>query len=554
LTVLLLKLLSLSTLCLSFSNSFREKTSLTIINQKDIRDVELLESSTQELERETLEILPSNFEEVLAQNNIVLNYEELVYFLNNGYLFIEHNAEKSDLESVDNENEKQIKKVDKYIDISSIYNDLSHNNNQIYISSQVLSHYFSNKFREIKNTSIEYNRLRKTLKRKASNLQTRIAFSGGQSLIEGKGIYSLPLFQKESLENIARYSDIELIVENDIENYENLQKQIGDVDARFGEFEDISKEINSVLNFIEKKNRNEKTTDEKLVLIEIIEKLPPVLLEEEEGSVPGYLLKNVRDSLLIFPYITNNLDIVSKESNRDNFNMEYDITPSPQLEGTVRIPILMYHHIATPSSDSSEFKKGLYVEPEMFEKQIAYLTKKNYKSISIEEFYNILQTGINPSQKSIVISFDDSLLSHYHNAFPILKKYGHTGVFFVPSEVGLLPKEQLIEMSNSGMDIQSHSATHPLLNRINNRAMLEREVVGSKKTLEELTGRSVTAFAYPGCVGNSVVFRMVSDSGYNMGFSCGRSIDHSIDGRLVLPRTQVYNDMNQFLTILSGTY
>ena len=508
--------------------------------QKDITNVKLLETKSKKIEKEVLNILPPNFEEVLVKNDLTLDYEDIVYFLNNGYIFLEQEEKQRE--------ENEGKKTDVYVDISSIYKNLSYDNDQIYVTSQNLSFYFTEKFKDIRNSSIEYDGLRKTLKRKLSSFQTMIAFKGGQSLIEGKGIYSLPLFQKERLENIARYGEIELIVEDDIENYESIQKYVKETASSFPQFETLSKEIDAVIGYLKEEN----PVKEKLTVIEIVEKTPPVLLKKEQKM--GYLLKNVNNSLLVFPYITDDSNILSKDINNENFSIEYDITPSSQPSSTVRIPVLMYHHINYAPENSSDFKKGLYVTPEIFEEQIAYLTRKNYRSISTGEFFSILNSGNNPTQKTIVLSFDDSLPTHYSKAFPILKKYGHIGVFFVPSIVGLLSQEQLIEMSKMGMDIQSHSATHPILAKVSNKMILEKEIVNSKNTLEQLTGKPVNAFAYPGCVGNSIVFHTVLNSGYDVGFSCGRSIDHTLEERAILSRPQVYNEMEQFKRILSGTY
>lgn len=508
--------------------------------QKDITNVKLLETKSKKIEKDVLNILPPNFEEVLVKNDLTLNYEDIVYFLNNGYIFLEQEEKQRE--------ENEGKKTDVYVDISSIYKNLSYDNDQIYVTSQNLSFYFTEKFKDIRNSSIEYDGLRKTLKRKLSSFQTMMAFKGGQSLIEGKGIYSLPLFQKERLENIARYGGIELIVEDDTENYESIQKYVKETASSFPQFESLLKEIDAVIGYLKEEN----PVKEKLTVIEIVEKTPPVLLKKEQKM--GYLLKNVNNSLLVFPYITDDSNILSKDINNENFSIEYDITPSSQPPSTVRIPVLMYHHINYAPENSSDFKKGLYVTPEIFEEQIAYLTRKNYRSISTGEFFTILNSGNNPTQKTIVLSFDDSLPTHYSKAFPILKKYGHIGVFFVPSIVGLLSQEQLIEMSKMGMDIQSHSATHPILAKVSNRMILEKEIVNSKNTLEQLTGKPVNAFAYPGCVGNSIVFHTVLNSGYNVGFSCGRSIDHTLEERAILSRPQVYNEMEQFKKILSGTY
>ena len=523
---------------LFFSNLLTKRQ--TARTQKDITNVKLLETKSKKIEKEVLNILPPNFEEVLVKNDLTLDYEDIVYFLNNGYIFLEQEEKQRE--------ENEGKKTDVYVDISSIYKNLSYDNDQIYVTSQNLSFYFTEKFKDIRNSSIEYDGLRKTLRRKLSSFQTMMAFKGGQSLIEGKGIYSLPLFQKERLENIARYGEIELIVEDDTENYESIQKHVKETASSFPQFESLLKEIDAVIGYLKEEN----PVKEKLTVIEIVEKTPPVLLKKEQKM--GYLLKNVNNSLLVFPYITDDSNILSKDINNENFSIEYDITPSSQPPSTVRIPVLMYHHINYAPENSSDFKKGLYVTPEIFEEQIAYLTRKNYRSISTGEFFSILNSGNNPTQKTIVLSFDDSLPTHYSKAFPILKKYGHIGVFFVPSIVGLLSQEQLIEMSKMGMDIQSHSATHPILAKVSNKMILEKEIVNSKNTLEQLTGKPVNAFAYPGCVGNSIVFHTVLNSGYDVGFSCGRSIDHTLEERAILSRPQVYNEMEQFKRILSGTY
>jgi peptidoglycan/xylan/chitin deacetylase (PgdA/CDA1 family) len=51
-------------------------------------------------------------------------------------------------------------------------------------------------------------------------------------------------------------------------------------------------------------------------------------------------------------------------------------------------------------------------------------------------------------------------------------------------------------MSRAGIQFGSHTATHPILSRID-RGRAEREIVDSKRAIEAETGASVDAFAYP---------------------------------------------------------
>ena len=121
--------------------------------QKDITNVKLLETKSKKIEKDVLNILPPNFEEVLVKNDLTLNYEDIVYFLNNGYIFLEQEEKQRE--------ENEGKKTDVYVDISSIYKNLSYDNDQIYVTSQNLSFYFTEKFKDIRNSSIEYDGLRK---------------------------------------------------------------------------------------------------------------------------------------------------------------------------------------------------------------------------------------------------------------------------------------------------------------------------------------------------------------------------------------------------------
>ncbi len=238
--------------------------------------------------------------------------------------------------------------------------------------------------------------------------------------------------------------------------------------------------------------------------------------------------------------------------NDSNFNEPYDVTPLAQSSKSVRVPILMYHHIDAMPNSTSRFVTGLYVTPETFEEQLAYLVKKNYKSITSQELYNLLSKGLNPTQKTVMITFDDSTKGQYTNGYPLLKKYGLVGVFYVVSNKTSITYNQLREMARNGMIIDSHSASHIDLAKENNQERLYSEIVGSRYTLKSATGQDVFSIAYPGCVADSDAYSYVAQAGYLIGGSCGRSIDHYYSKRFSLSRTHVFNSLDSLKNILSG--
>ncbi|MDD3647046.1 MAG: polysaccharide deacetylase family protein [Candidatus Dojkabacteria bacterium] len=235
-----------------------------------------------------------------------------------------------------------------------------------------------------------------------------------------------------------------------------------------------------------------------------------------------------------------------------NFAEKYDFIPVDQRPNSVRVPILTYHHVAPlPSSKSS---RPYFVSPEMFEKQMKHLDKKHYKSLTPAELYNLLLLGENPKQKSVMITFDDGNYDNFQYAYPILKKYDFTGVFYIVSDKIGIPISALQEMSQNGMVIESHSATHIDLIPVTDPATLSYEITTSKYKLQSVTGKGVTSFSYPGCGSNGSAVSTVATSGYLFAVSCGKSIDHSYYGRFSLSRMHVYSNFENFKKILSGIW
>ncbi|KKQ11094.1 MAG: putative xylanase/chitin deacetylase, partial [candidate division WS6 bacterium GW2011_GWE1_36_69] len=128
--------------------------------------------------------------------------------------------------------------------------------------------------------------------------------------------------------------------------------------------------------------------------------------------------------------------------------------------------------LESPPKGQSSFRSGLYVDPLDFEREMAYLVKKNYKTASSAEYYKILKSGKNPKQKTVMITFDDGVRNQYTNAYPILKKYGLTGVFFIVSQRSGIMGTQMKEMTANGMEIGSHSAQHQDLMKISDPKVL----------------------------------------------------------------------------------
>ncbi len=154
-------------------------------------------------------------------------------------------------------------------------------------------------------------------------------------------------------------------------------------------------------------------------------------------------------------------------------------------------------------------------------------------------FSDCLNLSASPQEKHIVLSFDDGLLDNYENAVPILNDFGFKATFFVipgfdnitrwvnpktsrwsdyKKEGFTLPfpsmqKQHRMELLNLGMEIGSHTLSHPKLNKIP-RKQLQTEISGSKHILEDQLGVEVSTFCYPKGRFDNDVLDSVAKAGY----------------------------------------
>jgi len=91
---------------------------------------------------------------------------------------------------------------------------------------------------------------------------------------------------------------------------------------------------------------------------------------------------------------------------------------------------------------------------------------------------------------------------------------------------GSMTWEQLAEMRNAGVSIQSHTVSHPDLRRkkagasqANYEEWLWNELHGSKAMIEEKLGIKVTALALPYGLANEHVREVAAKAGYEMLFT-----------------------------------
>lgn len=176
-------------------------------------------------------------------------------------------------------------------------------------------------------------------------------------------------------------------------------------------------------------------------------------------------------------------------------------TPAP-LPDSARVPILMYHYISTPPRNADKYRIDLSVTPQDFERQLQFLRTNDYTAISLYDLYDHLTLGRSLPPKPVVLTFDDGYRDQYENAFPLLKKYGMAGTFFLSTDFinagnpNYLTWKMVREMSDAGMRIESQGRTHSDL-RQRDFQFLVWEILGPIEQITAYTGKRPRFFCYP---------------------------------------------------------
>jgi peptidoglycan/xylan/chitin deacetylase (PgdA/CDA1 family) len=165
-----------------------------------------------------------------------------------------------------------------------------------------------------------------------------------------------------------------------------------------------------------------------------------------------------------------------------------------------RFPVLMYHRIESPSCPvASPEEVPWAVALSAFERHMQRLRELGCTGVSMDRIHGLLQSGRPVPDGWVGLTFDDGNASDFRHALGVLAGHGFSATFFVCGErVGSeLSRENLREMHAAGMHIGSHALHHRFMTTLA-AAEEQRELVESRRVLEQAVGATVNHFAPPG--------------------------------------------------------
>ena len=159
----------------------------------------------------------------------------------------------------------------------------------------------------------------------------------------------------------------------------------------------------------------------------------------------------------------------------------------------------MYHDVSLTKS------VALTISAEKLEEQFSYLAKKGYRTYHFSE---LMDLKILPSEKNIVLTFDDGYVSQLELVVPLLEKYKLKATFFVPlnylgktdewntSSLPIMTSKQLKALNPNFIELAFHSFYHKRYNELT-EAEIEEDTQLCFDSVSENNFPFVAAVAYP---------------------------------------------------------
>ncbi len=202
-----------------------------------------------------------------------------------------------------------------------------------------------------------------------------------------------------------------------------------------------------------------------------------------------------------------------------------------------RLRVLTYHRFA------DEARSPFAVSPAVLERQMSYLARARL-AVGSEVAAAVVEGRI-ANARGALVTMDDGDPSVIRTATPIFERHRIPYVVFVvPGRIGRADHMSVAELralSDLGAEIGSHTMTHRSVTSLS-AGELADEIVGSKRAIEDITGRAVTSFAYP--FGTLRDFdRRTADAlrlaGYRLAFTSQHGALAAGQDPMMLPRVKV---------------
>lgn len=250
------------------------------------------------------------------------------------------------------------------------------------------------------------------------------------------------------------------------------------------------------------------------------------------------------------PNYYQNEESRDKKSKKNAEKVMAELEASKAPEGSIPVPIIMYHGLAK-GYVNSEF----FIKVKTFENDLKYLKENNYTPVLMKDLIDYVDKGTPLPEKPIVLTFDDGYYNNYLYAYPLLREYNMKAVISILGKTtdkfsklhedheiySYLTWNQLNEMLSSGLvEVQNH--TYDMHNNGGKRQgslkaysesqedyeiAMQNDVGMLQRKVKRMTGQTPNTFVYPfGLVNDNSKKFLLEDMKFRATLTCYEGVNY----------------------------
>ena len=217
--------------------------------------------------------------------------------------------------------------------------------------------------------------------------------------------------------------------------------------------------------------------------------------------------------------------------------------PAAPARASVRVPVLMFHRVASAETITNAVSADLTVTPARFAAEMDWLARNGYQPISEEALFRGLYEGAPLPPRPVVLTFDDGYVDDVVAVAPVLRRRHWPATLAViagrAGATAFLTWPQIVKLDREGMDIASHSMDHVELAGAGS-ADLQRQLVDSRRMLAAHLGHPVYWFVYPAGSYDAAAEAAAIEAGYLLAYTTDAGSTISSASPMAEPRVRVH--------------
>jgi peptidoglycan-N-acetylglucosamine deacetylase len=164
------------------------------------------------------------------------------------------------------------------------------------------------------------------------------------------------------------------------------------------------------------------------------------------------------------------------------------------------------------------------------------------KFLSVFVLLFLLSCTSSLPQKTVILTFDDSVKSQVQFVAPLLKKYGFNATFFITEGFSFktnkelyMTWEEIKKLNDQGFEIGNHTEKHQSVKKQNEQQFVE-SLTFIEAQCEKYGIPRPVSFCYPGYATSEMALKVLESKGYKFARAGGQSASTAMDNPLLLPQ------------------